>query len=97
MVMATVVDEVLRSVNPATLEVVGSVPLTAPGDVASAVDAAGIAQEAWARESFAERRALLVRVMRLVLGQGGSGRRWARRARDARWASVAGVGHCETA
>ena len=65
--MATVVESELRSVSPATLEVVGSVRVTAPEDVAQAVDEARAAQEIWARATFAERRALLVDVARLVL------------------------------
>lgn len=67
--MATVVESELRSVSPATLEVIGSVRVTAPGDVAQAVDEARAAQEIWGRVTFAERRALLVGVARLVLAR----------------------------
>ncbi|HEY7017923.1 MAG TPA: aldehyde dehydrogenase family protein [Gaiellaceae bacterium] len=49
----------LRSVDPATLEEVGSVPVSPPEEVAEAVAEARIAGERWARSSFAERRELL--------------------------------------
>jgi len=65
--MATVVENELPSVNPATLDVVGSVRVTAPEGVAQAVDEARAAQEIWARATFGERRVLLVDVARLVL------------------------------
>jgi acyl-CoA reductase-like NAD-dependent aldehyde dehydrogenase len=52
----------LRSVNPATLEPVGSVRVSAPEEVAEAVADARLAAERWAGSSFAERRALLGRV-----------------------------------
>ena len=57
----------LRSVNPATLEPVGSVPASAPGEVAEAVVDARLAAERWAGSSFAERRALLGRVASALL------------------------------
>jgi acyl-CoA reductase-like NAD-dependent aldehyde dehydrogenase len=65
--MATVVENELRSISPATLEVVGRVPVTAPEDVAPVVENARTAQEAWSRVSLSERRALLTRVARLLL------------------------------
>jgi acyl-CoA reductase-like NAD-dependent aldehyde dehydrogenase len=57
----------LHPVNPATLEVVGSVPVSAPEEVAEAVADARLAAERWAQSSFAERRVLLGRVAALVL------------------------------
>src|SRR4249919_4197102 len=57
----------LCSVNPATLEPVGSVPASAPGEVAEAVVDARLAAERWAGSSFAERRALLGRVASALL------------------------------
>ncbi|MGZ4440341.1 MAG: aldehyde dehydrogenase family protein, partial [Gaiellaceae bacterium] len=57
----------LRSVNPATLEPVGSVPVSAPEEVAEAVSDARLAAGRWAESSFAERRALLGRVAAAVL------------------------------
>jgi acyl-CoA reductase-like NAD-dependent aldehyde dehydrogenase len=57
----------LRSVNPATLEPLGSVPASRPEDVAEAVADARLAAERWAQSSFAERRALLGRVAVAVL------------------------------
>jgi succinate-semialdehyde dehydrogenase/glutarate-semialdehyde dehydrogenase len=59
----------LRSVNPATLEEVGSVPVSPPEEVAEAVAEARVAAERWARSSFAERRALLAAVAREALQQ----------------------------
>jgi len=57
----------LRSVNPATLEPLGSVPVSRPEDVAEAVGDARLAAERWGQSSFAERRALLGRVAAVVL------------------------------
>jgi acyl-CoA reductase-like NAD-dependent aldehyde dehydrogenase len=57
----------LRSVNPATLEPLGLVPVSRPEDVAEAVADARLAAERWAQSSFAERRALLGRVAVAVL------------------------------
>jgi acyl-CoA reductase-like NAD-dependent aldehyde dehydrogenase len=57
----------LRSVNPATLEPVGSVPTTEPEEVQEAVAEARLAQERWARTDFAERRRLLLAVKRFLL------------------------------
>ena len=61
MARSTQADE-LRPVNPATLEPVGSVPVSAPEEVAEAVADARLAAERWAGSSFGERRALLARV-----------------------------------
>src|SRR5258708_38528466 len=60
--MTTLVESELRSVNPATLEVVGSVPVTA--DVAAVVAAV---REAWRPPTLSDRRALLVRLARAGL------------------------------
>ena len=57
----------LRPVNPATLEPVGSVPVSAPEEVSEAVADARLAAERWAGASFDERRALLGRVAERVL------------------------------
>lgn len=57
----------LQVVNPATLEVVGSVPVADPGEVQAAVARAGEAQERWGEASLAERRALLERLSATVL------------------------------
>jgi acyl-CoA reductase-like NAD-dependent aldehyde dehydrogenase len=59
----------VRSVNPATLEDVGSLPVSPPEEVAEAVTEARVAAERWARSSFAERRALLAAVARVVLDE----------------------------
>jgi acyl-CoA reductase-like NAD-dependent aldehyde dehydrogenase len=57
----------LRSVNPATLEPVGSVPTTEPEEVQEAVAEARLAQERWARTDLHERRRLLLGVKQFVL------------------------------
>jgi acyl-CoA reductase-like NAD-dependent aldehyde dehydrogenase len=60
----------LQSTNPATLEPVGSVARTAPEVVAGTVAEAQAVQECWARTSGDERRALLLRVVRVLLARG---------------------------
>jgi acyl-CoA reductase-like NAD-dependent aldehyde dehydrogenase len=66
--MATrVAERELRSVNPATLEPVGSVEVTAPEDVAPVVARAAGAQEAWGGLPFAARRRLLADVAHVLL------------------------------
>ncbi len=57
----------LRVVNPATLELVGVVPMTDAEGVAVRVAAARTAQAAWAEASVPEKRAVLERLARLVL------------------------------
>ena len=57
----------LRPVNPATLEPVGAVPVSAPEEIAEAVADARLAAERWGQASFPERRALLGRVASAVL------------------------------
>ena len=64
---ATLVGGELRSVNPATLEVVGAVAVTPLEAVTEAVTEARLAQQQWARTSFAERRGLLAAVAQLLL------------------------------
>src|SRR5204862_8283167 len=61
----------LRSVNPATLEPVGVVSVSAPEEVAEAVADARLAAERWAQASLEERRALLGRVARTVHDSAG--------------------------
>jgi succinate-semialdehyde dehydrogenase/glutarate-semialdehyde dehydrogenase len=57
----------LRSHDPATLELVGSVPITSPDQLEEVVEAARIAQRAWARTTPAERRSLLRDVSALMV------------------------------
>jgi acyl-CoA reductase-like NAD-dependent aldehyde dehydrogenase len=64
-VNALVAEGRLQSTNPATLEPLGSVPVTL--DAAPAVAAAAAAQEAWGRAPLSDRRGLLVRVARVLL------------------------------
>jgi succinate-semialdehyde dehydrogenase/glutarate-semialdehyde dehydrogenase len=59
----------LRSVDPATLEELGSVPVSAPEAVAETAAEARLAGERWAQSSFAERRALLGAVAQEVLAR----------------------------
>jgi acyl-CoA reductase-like NAD-dependent aldehyde dehydrogenase len=65
--MAVAAEGELRVVNPATLEVVGSVPTVGPESVQELVAEARLAQERFGQVPLAERRALLVRVAELVL------------------------------
>ena len=69
MARGTQAAEEVRSVNPATLEEVASVPVSPPEEVAEAVAEARMASERWARSSFAERRALLAAVAHQTLEQ----------------------------
>jgi acyl-CoA reductase-like NAD-dependent aldehyde dehydrogenase len=57
----------IEVVNPATLDVVGRVPSTAPEGVQEAVAEARLAQRGWATTTHAERRALLGRVAEVLL------------------------------
>jgi len=57
----------LDSFNPATGELVGSVPITQPEDVQGVVDAVASVQPAWARLTLQERGAVLKRVAQVVL------------------------------
>jgi succinate-semialdehyde dehydrogenase/glutarate-semialdehyde dehydrogenase len=57
----------LESFNPATGELVGAVPITAPEDVQGVVDHVAAVQPAWARLSLEERGAVLKRVAQVVL------------------------------
>ena len=59
----------LHSVDPATLEELGSVPVSAPEEVAEAATEARLAGERWAQSSFEERRALLAAVAQVVLAR----------------------------
>jgi succinate-semialdehyde dehydrogenase/glutarate-semialdehyde dehydrogenase len=59
----------LESFNPATGELVGAVPVTAPEDVQAVVDGVAAVQPAWARLTLQERGAVLQRVARAVLDE----------------------------
>src|SRR5436190_4266894 len=65
--MAVTASSELSVVNPATLEVVGTVAATDPGAVQGLVDEAAAAAERWASTPPAERRALLRRTGEAVL------------------------------
>jgi acyl-CoA reductase-like NAD-dependent aldehyde dehydrogenase len=65
--MAVAATGELRVVNPATLELVGTVTTTDPSAVQEVVTEAKLAQEAWGDVPLAERRALLLRVAATVL------------------------------
>jgi acyl-CoA reductase-like NAD-dependent aldehyde dehydrogenase len=64
--MTTTAASELVSVNPATLEAVGSVHRTDPAEVADAVAAAGAAQERWRAVALRERAEILRRAARAV-------------------------------
>ncbi|MGZ4354881.1 MAG: aldehyde dehydrogenase family protein, partial [Gaiellaceae bacterium] len=65
--MATTASRTLQVVNPATLEPVGSVPVTDPSAVQEVVAEARLAQARWAESAHEERAALLGRVANVVL------------------------------
>jgi acyl-CoA reductase-like NAD-dependent aldehyde dehydrogenase len=65
--MAATAERELRSVDPATLEPVGTVPVTPPEAIPEIVAEARLAQGRWAATAHAERRALLVRTARYLL------------------------------
>jgi succinate-semialdehyde dehydrogenase/glutarate-semialdehyde dehydrogenase len=65
--MATTAISQLESFNPATGELVGAVPVTAPDDVQGVVDAVVAAQPAWAGLTLEERGAVLQRAAHVVL------------------------------
>src|ERR671933_897992 len=62
-----VVEGELRSLNPATLEVVGSVPATDPAGLEEIVARACDAQARWAETSLDERRRLVLDTARVLL------------------------------
>lgn len=64
---AVTATDKLESFNPATGELVGAVPVTAPEDVQGVVDAVAAVQPAWARLTLEERGAVLRRVAQVVL------------------------------
>ena len=59
--MATAIDEILTTMNPATGEPVGRVTTTPPDEVARVVALAREAQSRWAEKSLADRLTLLDR------------------------------------
>jgi acyl-CoA reductase-like NAD-dependent aldehyde dehydrogenase len=59
----------LRSVDPATLEELGTVPVSPPEEVSEAVGEGRVAAARWAQSSFEERRALLAAVTQEVLAR----------------------------
>ncbi len=67
--MAVVVESELRSISPATLEVVGSVERTPVEALPELVAEARLAQERWARTTLAERAELIRSVLRTLLAR----------------------------
>jgi acyl-CoA reductase-like NAD-dependent aldehyde dehydrogenase len=59
----------LRSVDPATLEELATVPVSPPEEVSEAVSEARVAAARWAQSSFDERRSLLGAVAQEVLAR----------------------------
>jgi acyl-CoA reductase-like NAD-dependent aldehyde dehydrogenase len=64
---ATIATDQLESFNPASGELVGAVPITAPEDVQRVVDAVAALQPSWAALSLEERGAYLARAAQIVL------------------------------
>jgi succinate-semialdehyde dehydrogenase/glutarate-semialdehyde dehydrogenase len=67
--MAVAARDELQVVNPATLEVVGSVGRSGPAEVTELVARAAAAQAAFAEAPLSERRALLVRLAEVTLAR----------------------------
>ncbi len=65
--MTVAVPKALSSVDPATLEPVGTVEVTPPEAIAELVSESRLVQRRWAESTHAERRALLVRVAHRLL------------------------------
>jgi succinate-semialdehyde dehydrogenase/glutarate-semialdehyde dehydrogenase len=65
--MPAVAEGELRVVNPATLEVVATVPVTPVAAVPELVAEARLAGADWRRSSFADRKRLLLRVAQVLL------------------------------
>lgn len=59
--------DVIRCVDPATGEPLGTVAITSPAEVRAAVGRAREAQKAWRRTSFAQRRRVLGRLLDRIL------------------------------
>jgi succinate-semialdehyde dehydrogenase/glutarate-semialdehyde dehydrogenase len=59
----------LESFNPATGDLVGAVPVTAPEDVQSVVDSVAAVQPAWGATTLAERGAVLKRAAQVLLDE----------------------------
>ncbi len=59
-------EQVLASINPATGETLGMVPVCTPAQVKQAIAAARAAQPAWAARPDAERKALMMQVAEVI-------------------------------
>lgn len=57
----------IHCINPATGETLGEIPVTGPDEVHATVERARIAQVAWGRSSFTQRRAVLRHLMDLIV------------------------------
>ncbi|PWR22209.1 aldehyde dehydrogenase family protein [Zavarzinia compransoris] len=57
----------IHCINPATGETLGEVPVTSPDEVRAVVERARIAQAAWGRSTFAQRRAVLRHLMDIIV------------------------------
>ena len=57
----------IHCINPATGETLGEIPVTGPDEVHATVERARIAQIAWGRSSFTQRRAVLRHLMDLIV------------------------------
>src|SRR5207253_925033 len=67
LLMSAVAEGDLRVVNPATLELVATVPATPPEAVQEIVAEARLAQERWGETPLAERRALMLAAADVLL------------------------------
>src|ERR1700761_846540 len=69
--MATIAPQVqLETLNPATGQPVGSVPITAPEDVQGVVDAVAKVQRFWAELTLQDRARYLERTAQVLIDEG---------------------------
>lgn len=57
---------ILHSFNPATLELLGQVPIMGPKEVERIVEDAWVAYDSWRKTSFGERKRLILRLANLI-------------------------------
>ncbi len=72
-------EQTFESINPATGEALGRVPISSKRQVAEAIAAARAAQPAWAARPDAERKALMMQVAEVIKGNAGHLAEWVTR------------------
>jgi acyl-CoA reductase-like NAD-dependent aldehyde dehydrogenase len=72
-------EQTFESINPATGEALGRVPISSQRQVTEAIAAARAAQPAWAARPEAERKALMMKVAEVIKGNAGYLAEWVTR------------------